>query len=159
MLLDVYVSYGQIMVFDASVKLPGCLWTPEHGRQGFVRRDQTASFRTIVEYGHTPVHVHLEPFVSSPEHVCAIEVPLRVTSGAVAIGGPEEIERKNLVALPAGSYRVTCAQSGTESEGETVEIYLEKLERPLTHSRILVAGDFFDPPGPPSPLVEDAEIA
>ena len=32
---DVCVSYRQILVYDESVDLPGCLWTDEHGYDAY----------------------------------------------------------------------------------------------------------------------------
>ena len=34
---DLYFSYNQVLVYDASEASPGSLWTDQHSRQGFVR--------------------------------------------------------------------------------------------------------------------------
>jgi hypothetical protein len=52
-----YFSYSQFMVFDESVRLPGCEWTDEHSAQGFARWESTVNFSTLLEFGEADVVV------------------------------------------------------------------------------------------------------
>ena len=151
-----YFSYSQLQVFDSSVKLPGVSWTDGHFKQGFARQAQNVSFGTRLEFGHAEVAVYLAPYKKKDAHERAIEVPFEVISGEVVIGGPEEYPNKHFVKLPNGHYRLVAAQQVTDEDREVVELFMEKVVEPLTHSRVIVADEELDPP---DPLIETVEVA
>ena len=100
-----YFSFGQFMVYDESVKLPGCAWTNKHTAQGFARRKSTVNFNTPLEFGYADVVV-ASAYQRREEFERVIAVPFLVTSGIVIVEGPEETEPTRMVALPPGDYRL-----------------------------------------------------
>src|SRR5215813_10398058 len=92
-----YFSYIQFMVFDASVRLSGCDWIPEHSAQGFARRESTVNFNTLLEFGLADVAVIHGVYRQREDYERVIEVPFRVTSRRVIVGGPEETEDKRVI--------------------------------------------------------------
>ncbi|MCA9181202.1 MAG: hypothetical protein KDA51_07100, partial [Planctomycetales bacterium] len=52
---NLYYSYWQFLVFDSTLGNPGCVWTSGHIRQGFAKRDRTASFATLTQNGWASV--------------------------------------------------------------------------------------------------------
>src|SRR5579864_7712421 len=85
-----YFSYSQFMVYDKSVRFPGCAWTDTHSAQGFARRGSTVNFNTPLEFGHADVTVNHATYQPHEEYVRVISVPFLVTSGRVIVDGPEE---------------------------------------------------------------------
>jgi hypothetical protein len=57
-----YYSYSQFLVYDFSVKTPGCLWTPAHSAPGFARRESAVSFSTLLEFGYADISYRRGPF-------------------------------------------------------------------------------------------------
>jgi hypothetical protein len=156
-----YFSYILFLVFDGSVKLPGCDWTPEHSAQGFARRESTVNFNTLLEFGFADVAVIHGAYQPREEYERVIEVPFRVTSGKVIVGGPEETEDKGMIELPPGDYRLTAAQRVTAEEGEgeeeeAIDLFFEVLPQPLERSSVLVADEALSVP---NRLLETAEVA
>ncbi len=78
-------SYGQFMVYDDSVTLPGCVWQDHHVRQGFARRESVVCFGTILDFGKANVHVWLLPFTKRNEHQRVIAVPFFSPQGKVFV--------------------------------------------------------------------------
>lgn len=151
-----YFSYGQFMVFDQSVKLPGCDWTNEHSAQGFARRESTVCIRALSEFGQAVVRVLSVPYEAKNDHMRVIAVPFAVESGIVVIEGPEEISTGRTIQLPIGNYRLVVAQTMTGEEEEVIDLFFEQVPQPLQRSEILVRDEELNPP---SPLIEIAEIA
>ena len=127
------------MVFDQSVRLPGCDWTDEHYAQGFARRESTVNFSTLFEFGEADVAVTCRAYKSGEQYERVIEVPFRVTSGKVIVGGPEDVEDKRITELLSGDYRLTAAQRVIGDEEEAIDLFFELLSKPLERSTILVA--------------------
>jgi len=145
------------------VKLPGCDWTPEHSAQGFARRDSTVNFNTLLEFGFADVAVIHGAYRPREEYERVIEVPFRVTSGKVIVGGPEETEDERVIELPPGDYRLTAAQRVTaeEEEGEgqgeeAIDLFFELLPQPLERSCVLIADEALNVP---NRLLETAGVA
>jgi len=151
-----YLSYGQFMVYDKNVQLPGCAWTDEHSRQGFARRESVANFRALIDFGHADVQVSLDAYEPRLEYERVIAVPFKVTSGEVIVEGPEETEPGRAFALTPGDYRLVAAQYATGDEEEAVDLFLSPATEPPQRSAILVADKALSPP---SPLIEAAGIA
>jgi hypothetical protein len=151
-----YFSYYQFLVFDGSVKRPGCAWTEAHFAQGFARRRENVSFRTLLEFGYGDLAVRLGPYAAGIQHERVIEVPLEVRSGEIMIAGPEEMGSEQILDVPIGHYRLTAAQRVSGDDREVIDLYLEWLAEPITRSRIIVADDALRPP---SPLVESVDVA
>jgi hypothetical protein len=150
-----YFSYGQFMVYDSSEPAPGCLWTNDHYNQGFARRSATVCYRTLKQEGEadvTYIHGHFVPRYS---YVRVIAVPFFSTTGRVLVEGPEEVGTGRIVNIPAGDYRLTCGQR-YENNCVVVDLFFEKLERPLERSIVIVADSELSPP---TELIESAEVA
>jgi hypothetical protein len=150
-----YFSYSQFMVFDESVRLPGCEWTDEHCAQGFARRESTVNFSTILKFGEADVVVD-SAYQERDEYERVIAVPFLVTSGNVIVDGPEEIKGKRKLKLRSGNYRLTAAQRVTGEEEEAIGLFFKLLSKPLERSSILVADKTLRMP---SLLSETAGIA
>jgi hypothetical protein len=151
-----YFSYGQFMIYDKDVALPGCAWTDQHSDQGFARRESVVSFGTLLDFGYADVVAHLGAYQPAEEYERVIAVPFRVTSGEVIVEGPEETAPERTFALPPGHYRVVAAQYALSDDEETIDLSFEPVEAPLGRSTVLVADDNLNPP---TPLVETAEVA
>jgi hypothetical protein len=153
---ELYFSYGQFMVYDQSVRLPGCVWTDRHSAQGFARRECTANFSTPLEFGHAHVSVSCGNYRPTKSYDRAIAVPFLVTSGSVVIAGPEETTSERNIALPRGNYRLVAAQRVMGDEEEMIDLFFEPLATPLDVSAVLIADQSLNPP---PALLETAEIA
>jgi hypothetical protein len=70
------------MVYDQSVRLPGCAWTDAHSAQGFARRESVVNFNTVLEFGCADVSISRGAYQPRGEHDRVIAVPFLVTSGA-----------------------------------------------------------------------------
>jgi hypothetical protein len=151
-----YFSYSQFMVYDQSVRLPGCAWTDAHSAQGFARRESVVNFNTPLEYGYADVGVSQDAYEPREEYERVIAVPFLVTSGKVIVEGPEETKPERSFALPPGNYRLVAAQHITADEEETIDLFFEPLPQALERSSVLVADDALNPP---TPLLETAGIA
>ena len=153
---ELFFSYGQFMVYDHSVSLPGCIWQDLHVNQGFARRESVVCFGTILDYGRANVHVWLQPFAKRKEHQRAISVPFFSPEGRVFLEGPEETVTDRYLDIEVGHYLVTAAQYVLNYQEEEIDLFFERVISPAAHSRILLADEQLNPP---EELVEDAEIA
>jgi len=161
---DLEFDYNQFEVYDPDAYDGGFSWSDVDFAQGFSRRDRSVSFRTLEQYGIAALSVLLGHYLMRPEHQRVIEVPFRVIGNCVEILGPEEVPvvvRK--VPLKAGDYRLTCAQWIPDPYGDlypqyplAVDLFFEKIDEPLAHSRIIIADAELSPP---DVLVEWAEPA
>src|SRR5690242_17998658 len=142
-----YFSYGQFMVFDKSVELPGCDWTEEHSAQGFARRESVVNFRTILEFGYANLEVKEAEYQRLAEYERVIAVAFQVTSGAVQVEGPEESNTLRHVNLSPGQLRLVAAQY-VDGEEVVIHLYFERLDVAVKHSAVLVADDDLDPKTP-----------
>jgi hypothetical protein len=152
----IYFSYNQMLVYDSSEKLPACAWTQSHFEQGFARRSNTVCIGTPLEFGRAIVRVFIGKFNDGGGYTRAIEVPFEVSSGQIAIGGPEDFEGEHRVALSSGHYRLVAAQSILDDAHAALDLFLEQMASPLAHSRVLVKDDEMNPA---NPLLETSEIA
>jgi hypothetical protein len=151
-----YFSYSQFMVYDQSVRLPGCEWTDRQSAQGFARRVSTVNFNTLLEFGYADVTISPGPFEPSEGYQRVIAVPFLVTSGKVVVDGPEETSVQRNFALPPGNYRLVAAQRVITEEKEAIDLFFEPLTEPLERSSILVADKALTPL---THLIENARIA
>jgi hypothetical protein len=151
----VYFSYGQFLVYDASIKTPGCRWTEAHYAQGFARRESAACFATLLEHGNALFIVTLGPYEAKPSHKRVISVPFQVLTGKIAIDGPEEFGVNRCAETPPGAYQITVAQEITGPDQELVELFLEPTSTTAI-SRIIIADKRLNPP---SELIESADVA
>jgi len=140
-----YFSYSQFMVYDQSVRLPGCAWTDDHTAQGFARRESTVNFNTPLEFGYADVAVALCAYQPREEYERVIAVPFLVTSGKVIVEGPEEIKPERSIALPPGNYRLVAAQRVAGDEEESIDLFFELLTQPLERSAVLAADKALNP--------------
>lgn len=144
------------MVYDQSVRLPGCAWTDQHTAQGFARRESTVNFNTPVEFGYADVTVSRSSCEPREENDRVIAVPFRVASGKVVVEGPEETTPERSFELPPGDYRLVAAQRVIADDEESIELFFEPLAKPLQHSVVLVADEGLNPP---VSLLETAGVA
>jgi hypothetical protein len=154
-LQKLYFSYNQFMVYDASVRLPGCAWTDQHFAQGFARRESTVNFATLLEFGYAHVEIG-NVYQAQREYSRVIAVPFLVTSGKIEVAGPEEVGVKRIFPMPGGNYRLVAAQRLVDDEDESIDLYFEPVSQPLRHSSVLVADGTLRVP---LLLLESSEIA
>lgn len=155
--LRFYFSYKQFIVYDESVRLPGCDWTEKHIAQGFARRESVAGFSTLLEFGYANLTVSRGEYLPKKEYERVIAVPFFVTSGKVIVCGPEELNnQKRCFDLSPGNYRLVAAQRANDDEEEVVDLFFEPLEGPLERSTVLVADSALNPP---ASLLELVEVA
>jgi hypothetical protein len=130
-------SYNQIMVYDSSEKTPGCLWTHQHWRQGFARRDTTICFSTLNQAGKAHLSI-VNSAGDVPGVLRAIRSSLKCSSGKMRIEGPDEFPVERFVKVIPGVYSVTFSQR-LDDEGElSVYISFDRVER-MSASQILKA--------------------
>jgi hypothetical protein len=151
-----YFSYSQFMVYDATVRLPGCAWTDGHSAQGFARRESVVNFGTLLEFGSARTTASVADYRRRDSDERVIAVPFLVVSGRVCVDGPEEIDIGRCVDLPPGDYRLVAAQRVVNDEEQEIDLFFEARATPLDCSAILVADAELQPP---SPLLEVAGIA
>ena len=151
-----YFSYSQFMVYDESVRLPGCAWTDTHSAQGFARRESTVNFNTPLEFGYADVTVCNGSYQPHEQYVRVVAVPFLVSSGRVIVDGPEELKVQRRFDLAMGNYRLVAAQRITGDEEEAVDLFFEPLEKPLDRSAVLIADSALNPP---TNLLETAAVA
>jgi hypothetical protein len=158
-----YISYSQLMVFDASMGLPGLDWKPRHTRQGFARRPSSASFVTLEEYGDVALRVTLGEFANDEKYLRVIAVPFEVRSGEVQIEGPEETNEKRSVHVALGRYVLTVAQFyedyyPTTDVVQSVDVNFSPMgtDEHINASQIIKADSALLPE---YPLLENADIA
>jgi hypothetical protein len=155
---DMYLSYGQLIAYDADVSLPGLLWDDDHVRQGFARRVDGACIGTLSEHGH----VHLRVVDGRPQswvgYERVVSLSMSIRSGVIRLHGIEAREMPATVRVQPGMYRLAIAQSGRpeEEENSRVDVYLWATDGDAP-SEILVADE--ELMAPPVPLREDATVA
>jgi len=150
-----YFSYNQFLVYDASVQLPGCDWTPGHYAQGFARRESVACFRALQESGYGHVFVNRDPYRPSHKYERVVAVPFLVVSGKVVVDGPEETGLDRSFEVSQGEYRLVAAQGFARGE-VIVDLFFETVSVGLGRSEILVADSELNPP---QTLLESAKVA
>jgi hypothetical protein len=144
------------MVYDRSIRLPGCDWTDDHTAQGFARRESVVNFRTLLEFGYADVRVSRSLYQPQPGYQRIIAVPFLVVSGKVAVEGPEETSVERDFTLAPGYYRLVATQRAVGDNDEVIDLYFEPHAESLEHSVILLADDELRPP---TPLIETAKVA
>jgi len=151
-----YFSYGQFMVYDLDVELPGCAWTEGHSAQGFARRDSAVCFGAILDFGHADVTFVLGGYQPTQSFDRVVVVPFTVVTGKVAVDGPEESDVDRTIEIPRGHYSLTAAQRVLSDDLEDVHLFFESVAEPRQVSSILVADEMLSPS---YPLIETAEVA
>jgi hypothetical protein len=151
-----YFSYRQFLVYDLSVRNPGCIWTDIHIAQGFARRGPVVSFGTLLEFGYADVSYCRGPFQPNEAYARVIAVPFVASTGKVMVDGPEEINVGRAFDLPVGSYQLVAAQYIVSDEEEVIDLFFENFEKPLGKSNVVVADGQLNPP---ACLIETAEVA
>src|SRR5262245_31932847 len=133
----VVFNYNQILVYDASVPTPRCVWTDTHCNQGFARRESTVCFDMILQYGEADVTVHLGPYIENSGYHRVIAVPFFSPTGRIIVQAILETYVARVLFLPKGYYKLYAAQrvSGGENEDhELLDFFFDKLDKPATHS-------------------------
>lgn len=154
---EIYFSYSQFMVYDGSVRLPGCEWTPAHTKQGFARQVSTANFRSMHEFGDAQIRVFLGEASGLEAAERVIAVPFLVKAGYILVEGPEEErDEGRRVELPPGAYELTCAQRVTGDETEEISLHFAPRTVLPSNSKVLRADRQLEVP---TELVEGAATA
>lgn len=154
---EIYFSYSQFMVYDGSVRLPGCEWTPAHTRQGFARQASTVNFRSMHEFGDAQVRVFFGEASGLEAAERVITVPFHVKAGHILVEGPEEErDEGRRVELPPGAYELTCAQRVTGDEAEEISLHFAPRTVLPGKSKVLRADRQLEVP---TELVEEAATA
>lgn len=100
---QVFVSYSQLSVFDASLTNPFNRWTSAHVAQGFCWRPGSVSFNTLAESGKCNVELLEErtEVSLSPSSIRVIEVPFEVPStGVIEVASISDGQRVRLAPGP-----------------------------------------------------------
>jgi hypothetical protein len=156
---EMIVTRGQFFVFDEIVRSPGSLWTEAHMAQGFIRRESTVSFLTLIEGGIADVGWMIGPFVNNKAYDRAIAIPFRVVTGRVVIEGVEELHPARVCELKPGYYRVTAAQLLlAEEDSEIIDLFFEELAVPIQQSSVLVGDEALKPEAPLLETGDPAEV-
>lgn len=98
------VSYSQIAVFRSDLDNPSNDWTNQHVAQGFSWRDESVSFKTLVDAGPTSVEVVRASEMPIPNGSRAISVPFfcpedsKIEIASIAGG--------QVTGLPGGRYQL-----------------------------------------------------
>jgi hypothetical protein len=150
-----YFSYYQFMIADANVQELGCKWTAAHTSQGFARRDDFVSFNTLLQFGDAIPRVVCGPVMPDSSYERAISVPLYCDTGQLQVVGIEEFDVVRHIKLDKGHYRVTAAQVVSGEEELILDIFLERLDAPLSKSVIVLADSMLSPP---TELIEWSEV-
>jgi hypothetical protein len=105
--LRLFVTHGQVAVFDPASEHPFADWDEAHFRQGFAWRPGSVSFVMLDEGGLFTVEIAVsEAMDISTEAVRVIETPFEVpASGSIEIAG---ISEGLPLTLPAGMYSLRC---------------------------------------------------
>jgi Competence protein J (ComJ) len=145
---DLYFSYSQFYVHDASVLSRRLDWTKAHSNQGFARREKAVAFGALLEFGMAKIRVAIHPYEPREEYERVIAVPFKVTSGKIIVGSPNETHsaRDRNFALPPGNYRLVAAQRVTGDDQAAIDLFFEPLAKPPKRSAILVADAGLHPP-------------
>ena len=144
----IYFSYGFFMVYDSADDNPVFDWTDAHVRQGFARSDTAVCFQSLVEFGDAEVRIFKTGFERQPDHVRAIQVPIRIASGSVGVEGPEDFGEGARLTIEASTYLLAAGQT---KESRRIDLYFQATDFLLGESSILLQDDELDPP---SPLLE-----
>tara|TARA_R110002096_G_scaffold197458_1_gene380800 strand:- start:97 stop:555 length:459 start_codon:yes stop_codon:yes gene_type:complete len=75
------VSYSQIAVFNSELENPFNDWTDQHVLQGFSWREESVSFKTLIEAGPMSVEVRKSETLPIPDGIRAITVPFHIPVG------------------------------------------------------------------------------
>jgi len=105
---EIDISYGQLAVFIHSISDPFSDWSEEHVNQGFVWREGTVSFRTLLESGMHNVSAEVVEYFDGIDAavIRAIDVPFDVPSdGDIEIAS---ISDSAILSVPSGSYCLRC---------------------------------------------------
>jgi len=78
---SVDVSYSQIAVFNRDLENPFNDWSDEHVAQGFSWRDESVSFKTLIDAGPAVVEVVLAEGMPTRTGIRAISVPFTCSEG------------------------------------------------------------------------------
>lgn len=126
--IQVYISYGQLAIFDSALQSPFNDWQPRHVSQGFAWRRGSVSFRTLIESGDCNIAIYVADHFSqiSDNAMRVIEVPFDIKKGmATEIGG---ISDSKIIAIPNGLYALRCELMG--GEGKEVRLSFSRQDEP-----------------------------
>ena len=115
--LTVDVSYGQLAVFLSALQNPFNDWTQKHVDQGFVWRQGSVSFRTLIESGLHDVEV-----VLTEQSIPVLDDAIRVIEVPFDIPDDGDIEVSSIadavsLSLPSGKYSLRCELLSPRSDG------------------------------------------
>ncbi|MGO9005596.1 MAG: competence protein ComJ [Beijerinckiaceae bacterium] len=116
---QLFVTHGQVAVFDSALEQPFNDWDDAHFKQGFSWRPGSVSFLTLDEGGKFTVEIAIAESIGiSPEAIRVIETPFEVpASGSIEIAS---ISGSVPLTVPPGMYslRYECFPISDDSEGK-----------------------------------------
>ncbi len=116
---QLFVTHGQVAVFDSALEQPFNDWDDAHFKQGFSWRPGSVSFLTLDEGGKFTVEIAIAKSIGiSPEAIRVIETPFEVpASGSIEIAS---ISGSVPLTVPPGMYslRYECFPISDNSEGK-----------------------------------------
>jgi hypothetical protein len=136
---SLFVSYGQIAVFDPGLNDPFNDWTDQHFDQGFSWRHRSVSFRTLAEGGEIGVEVCLSaafvPAIGSVRSIC-VPFDAAATIEIATISDSRSME------VPGGLYELYF-ETGITADDTWCRLTLVPSNQPT--ARILVADSVLRP--------------
>ncbi|MEQ8853633.1 MULTISPECIES: competence protein ComJ [Gimesia] len=98
------VSYSQIAVFNSGLENPFNDWADQHVLQGFSWREESVSFKTLIEAGPMVVEVRKSESMPTPNGLRVITVPFKCPHGnKVEISS---IADGQVVSIEGGNYQL-----------------------------------------------------
>lgn len=128
--ISLFVSYGQLAVFPASIQNPFNDWSQSDVDNGFAWSERSVSFRTLREEGvhQVTICVSKEATPINVQTIRSIEVPFTVPSnGRVEIAS---ISESGEVDLYPGCYQLRCDFLGSYEGVELIELNFAKCDSP-----------------------------
>lgn len=120
------VSYAQVAVFTAGMEAPFNDWTDLHVAQGFSRRSESVSFRTLDEGGALKIYVETDASFDMAKSTAKriIRVPFTVSD-------PGEIEVASIggsamLRLSPGAYEITFEHGSDPTRGMWCKLYFRR---------------------------------
>jgi hypothetical protein len=129
--ISIFITYGQMAVFDSASDHQFHNWTTPHFEQGFSWRPGSVCFRLLEEGGQYNVDVIVSELVSiSPDAIRVIQTPFEVqASTSTEIGSMTESVP---IFVPSGIYnlRIECFPIPDGADGGRVRFVFTKTSSP-----------------------------
>jgi hypothetical protein len=131
-----YVSYGQISVFNYGIENPYSDWSPDHIAQGFTLREGAIGIATINSYGKIKININLSQEISK-DAIRVFILPFCVKGGkGIQIAS---ITEEFSIKIVDGDYSVIIQIGNIDSENDWCNLSFIKSTEISDTPRILKA--------------------